>query len=142
MTRREFITLLGGSMVVWPYMARAQQSGHVPLIVFWLGGMPSDPEVQASASAFRDTLRELGWIDGRNIRVARRSYPASFTPEDMNVAAGEITALDPDVIASTRWKFSIDPAGPTCSVVVRSFGRYLTFVGCSDGSSRSCTRVF
>jgi hypothetical protein len=49
---------------------------------------------------------------------------------------------DPDVIASTRWNFSIDPGGPTCSVLVRNLGRNLVFLGCSDGSSRSCTRSF
>jgi hypothetical protein len=49
---------------------------------------------------------------------------------------------DPDVIASTRWHFSIDPAGPTCNVLVRNLGRNLIFTGCSDGSSRSCTRSY
>lgn len=101
MQRREFISLIAGAAAAWPLRVQAQQSGHVPLIVFWIGGMPSDPEVQASTSAFQDTLHERGWIDGRNIRVARRSYPVSFTPEDMNVAASEITALDPDVIVTT-----------------------------------------
>lgn len=49
---------------------------------------------------------------------------------------------DPDIIASTRWNFSIDPAGPSCTVLVRNLGRNLIFTGCSDGSSRSCTRNY
>ena len=100
MRRREFLCVIGGA-AVWPQAVRAQVSGRVPLAVLWLGSNPNDPEVQQNATAFRDTLHGLGWVDGRNIRIAVRSYSSSFTPEDMSVAAVELAALNPDVIVTT-----------------------------------------
>jgi hypothetical protein len=47
---------------------------------------------------------------------------------------------DPDVIVATRWTFTVDPSGPRCTVVIRNFGKSLNFTGCTDGSSRFCTR--
>jgi hypothetical protein len=49
---------------------------------------------------------------------------------------------NPDIIISTRWKFNFGEGAPTCNVFVSGLGRYLTFSGCSDGSSRFCTRSF
>ena len=68
--RREFITLLGGAAIAWPLAARAQQIGQVARVVLWLGGLgPSDPETQRVAAAFRESMRGLGWVDGRNLRI-------------------------------------------------------------------------
>lgn len=48
--------------------------------------------------------------------------------------------IDPERVIFTRWKLSVDPSGPVCNVIVRDFGKTLTFTGCTDGHSRSCTR--
>jgi putative ABC transport system substrate-binding protein len=67
MTRREFITLLGGA-VAWPLAARAQQPGKLQTIGFF-GALTSSAASQWT-SAFVQRLRELGWIEGRNIVIS------------------------------------------------------------------------
>jgi putative ABC transport system substrate-binding protein len=98
MRRREFITLLGGS-VVWPLMARAQQSGRVRSIGVLWGLAENDEAYQSYLSAFKQRVQELGWIDGRNVRIDYR-----FTGGDserIRIAAEELVALAPDVIFVT-----------------------------------------
>jgi putative ABC transport system substrate-binding protein len=102
MRRREFIALLGGAAGGWPLAARAQQqSGRVRHVVIWLGGNVSDPVVQRNAAVFRDTMRGLGWDDGRNMRIDMRWYAASFTGEELGAIAAELAALGPDAIVTT-----------------------------------------
>jgi len=71
MKRREFITLLGGAVAAWPRAARAQQqAGKVPRIGFLSLTSPSDrPPL---LDAFRQGLRELGWVEGQNIVIDYR----------------------------------------------------------------------
>ena len=69
MTRREFITLLGGA-AAWPVLARAQPPTKLPTIGF-LGTIT--PAVQIRwTEAFVQRLRELGWIEGRTIAIEFR----------------------------------------------------------------------
>ena len=70
MKRREFMTLLGASAVVWPFAAWAQQAGKVPTIGF-LGATTPAGGGQLLA-AFVQRLRELGWVDGRNVAIEVR----------------------------------------------------------------------
>jgi putative ABC transport system substrate-binding protein len=70
MTRREFITLLGGAAAVWPLAARAQQAARRPTIGY-MGANTPVVESQRTA-AFVQRLRELGWIEGRNVAVEYR----------------------------------------------------------------------
>jgi putative ABC transport system substrate-binding protein len=67
MKRREFITLLG-SAAAWPLAARAQQAGKLPTIGF-LGSATLLVESQRVA-AFVQRLRQLGWIENRNVAIA------------------------------------------------------------------------
>jgi putative ABC transport system substrate-binding protein len=98
--RREFITLVGGA-AAWPIAAHAQFSGRVARVVFWLGGTStSDPVGQRLASSFREALRELGWIEGRNLTIETRWTAAASTGEDAGAAA-ELIALRPDLIVTT-----------------------------------------
>ena len=71
MHRREFITLLGGAAVAWPLTARAQQSGRVRRIGVLNGTAPTGQNPAAYA-AFLRRLGELGWTDGRNVRIEVR----------------------------------------------------------------------
>src|SRR5262249_49510747 len=67
--RREFITLLGGA-VAWPLAARAQQAGKPPTIGFL--GQSTRSATSEWTTAFVQRLRELGWIDGRNVAIEYR----------------------------------------------------------------------
>jgi putative ABC transport system substrate-binding protein len=93
--RRAFITLLGGAAAAWPLAARAQQAGKLPTIGF-LGASPSI-ETQRVA-AFVQRLRELAWIDGRNLAIEYRW--AEGRNERYTEAAAELVRLKVDVIVT------------------------------------------
>src|SRR5262245_48656138 len=69
MRRREFITLLVGAAVVWPLAARAQRPS-IPVIGFFDATTPADTAYRVSA--FRDGLKEAGFIDGHNVAIEFR----------------------------------------------------------------------
>jgi putative tryptophan/tyrosine transport system substrate-binding protein len=95
--RREFITLLGGAAAAWPLAARAQQPSKLPTIGF-LGANTPSTESQRIA-AFVQRLRELGWIDGRNIAIEYRW--AEGRPERYIEIAAEFVRLKVDVIVTS-----------------------------------------
>src|SRR5262245_1462419 len=68
--RREFITLLGGAAVAWPLAANAQQSGRLRTIGFL--GQSTRSAASEWVAAFVQRLRELGWIEGRNVAIEYR----------------------------------------------------------------------
>ena len=72
MKRREFIALFGGTVAAWPLSARAEQPERVRRIGVLMGYAESDPDAQANVAAFREGLQQLGWAEGRNIRIDRR----------------------------------------------------------------------
>jgi putative ABC transport system substrate-binding protein len=95
MRRREFITLLGGAALAWPLTARAQQPASGRPIVGVLA-----PQSQAASArnveAFRKGLRDLGYVEGRNITLEIRY--ADGLPERLPQLAAELVALRPAVI--------------------------------------------
>jgi putative tryptophan/tyrosine transport system substrate-binding protein len=92
--RREFITLLGGA-TSWPLAARAQQPERMRRIGVLFDLAENDPEGQARIAAFLQGLAQLGWTDGRNVRIDIRWATSS---DDIRKYAGELVALAPDVI--------------------------------------------
>jgi putative ABC transport system substrate-binding protein len=70
MNRRQFITLLGGAAAVWPLAVHAQQAGKLPTIGFL--GQSTRSATSEWTAAFVQRLRELGWIDGRNVAIEYR----------------------------------------------------------------------
>jgi putative ABC transport system substrate-binding protein len=98
MRRRKFITLLGGA-AAWPLAAAAQQTDRVRRVGA-LGALAADdPEGQARLAAFREGLQQLGWIDGRNVRIDSRW--GAGDADDIRKNAKELVALAPDVILAT-----------------------------------------
>jgi putative ABC transport system substrate-binding protein len=95
MQRREFITLLGGTVSAWPLAARAQPA-KLPTIGF-LGASTPTAWSQWTA-AFVQRLRELGWIDGRTVAIEYRW--AEGRAERFNEIAGEFVRLKVDVIVT------------------------------------------
>src|SRR6476660_8946622 len=99
MTRREFITLLGGAAAAWPLTARAQQPQRMRRIGVLIPLAADDPQSQRRMTAFVQGLQELGWTDGRNIRIDSR-WSAGDT-DRMRRHAAELVALAPDVILAS-----------------------------------------
>jgi len=93
--RREFITLLGGAAAGWPLAARAQQE-RMRRIGVLMPGAADDPEFQARITAFLQGLAQLGWLDGRNVRIDTRWGVADA--DRIRKYAAELVALAPDVI--------------------------------------------
>jgi putative ABC transport system substrate-binding protein len=96
MTRRAFISLLGGAAAAWPLAARAQQSAKLPTIGY-LGS--TTPAVESQRiTAFVQRLRELGWIEGRTIAIEVRW--AEARPERFIEIAAEFVRLKVDLIVT------------------------------------------
>ena len=75
MRRREFITLLGGAAVAWPLTARAQQGDRVRRIGVLMGAFDENElEGKRRYSLFTQALADLGWTDGRNVRMERSAF--------------------------------------------------------------------
>jgi len=95
MKRRAFITLLGGA-AAWPLGARAQQTEKVRRIGVLMNRVADDPEAQARFKAFVQGLQQLGWAEGRNVRMDVR-WTAGVA-EQLHKYAEELVALMPDAI--------------------------------------------
>jgi putative tryptophan/tyrosine transport system substrate-binding protein len=94
--RREFISLLGGATAAWPLLARAQQTERMRRIGVLMYQDESDPEATVRFSGFTQALSELGWTDGRNLRMDVRWAGASVDRTWM--FAKELVDLQPSVI--------------------------------------------
>ena len=97
MRRREFIKMIGGGAVTWPLAARAQQSDRVRVI----GSLNilADPEAKLRIAAFKQTLQQLGWTEGTNVRIEARW--AGGDDGRVRKYAAELAALAPDVVLSS-----------------------------------------
>src|SRR5215475_2099943 len=98
MRRRDFITLLGGA-AAWPLAARAQQPERMRRIGVLIPYAADDPEGQARIAAFLQGLQQLGWTEGRNVRIDYR-WSAGDADRARRYAA-ELVALAPDVILAS-----------------------------------------
>jgi putative ABC transport system substrate-binding protein len=115
MRRREFIKVLGGA-AAWPLAARAQQGERVRRIALFPLGAAGDPEADAYVQALRQSLKELGWSDGRNIRIDVRWESADRAHLQADVAAA--LSLDPEVIVSAGTPTTAELAQRTRTVPI------------------------
>jgi putative ABC transport system substrate-binding protein len=97
--RRKFITGFGGAAVAWPLAARAQQADGMRRIGVLMNQAAEDPEGQARLAVFLQGLQELGWTDGRNVRIDYRWAAADV--DRYRTYAAELVALAPDVILAS-----------------------------------------
>ena len=100
MRRREFITLLSGAAVAWPRAARAQQADRMRRVGVLESRAADDPEGRARLAVFAQGLRELGWTEGRNVRIDYR-WSAAGNADRYRTYAAELVALAPDVILAS-----------------------------------------
>jgi putative tryptophan/tyrosine transport system substrate-binding protein len=95
MRRRDFIKAIGGFLAAWPRVGRAQQPDEIRRVGVIIG-VADDPQGRARYEAFRDGMRSLGWIEGRNVKFEVRF--AEGTAELGRKYATEIVALAPDLV--------------------------------------------
>ena len=122
MRRREFVTLVGGT-VAWSLAARAQQPERVRRIGSLTAFAESDMEVQTWYAAFRKRLDELGWVEGHNIHTDYRWSAGNI--ERTQVFAKELVRLNPDVLLSVT-----TPA--TAALQAETHTIPIVFAGVSD----------
>ena len=95
--RRNFIPLLGGA-AAWPLAARAQQGNRVRRIGVLMPGDENEPVWKNRLSALTKALADMGWTDGRNVRMDLR-----WTGADINrirALAQELVGLQPEIIVT------------------------------------------
>ena len=124
--RREFITLLGGAAATSPLTAWAQQAERVRHIGVLSTLSEDDPEAKARSAAFLQTLQDLGWTDGRNVRIDLRW--AAGDDERIRKFVAELIALKPDVILATGVS-SVDPLQRATSTIPIVFAQVTDPVG-------------
>ena len=88
MRRREFIAGLGGA-VAWPMLVHAQQPDRMRRIGVLMGLDENDPLAKPRVSAFTQALADLGWTDGRNVRLD------VLTPIGYECSRGSWSACNP-----------------------------------------------
>jgi putative ABC transport system substrate-binding protein len=98
MKRREFITLVCGT-ALWPWAAYGQQPERTRTIGVLMNTEVEDRPGQARIAALRESLRQLGWADGQNLRIEIR-WGANDVDRDRKFAT-ELVALAPDVILAS-----------------------------------------
>src|SRR5262245_46526104 len=95
--RRQFIRLLGGAAAMaWPLAARAQQRQRVRRIGVLMSFAASDPDSQLRISAFDRGMRDLGWLEGRNLQTEYR-WAGGADDNALRTHARELVGMAPDV---------------------------------------------
>jgi putative ABC transport system substrate-binding protein len=115
MHRRDLIKgIVGSAVAAWPLAARAQETRHIGVL---MNVGPEHPEGQPYIAAFRQALQQLGWTEGRNIRIDIR-WGENDVDRDRKYAA-ELVALAPDVIlaAGTLSVTALQRASRTLPIV-------------------------
>ena len=108
MRRREFIAGLG-SAAVWPVVARALQRERMRRMGVLMGGDENDPDQKRALSAFTQALADLGWTEGRNVRMDLR-----WGGGDANrslALAQELVGLQPDMILTSNTPATLPSSG-------------------------------
>jgi putative ABC transport system substrate-binding protein len=118
--RREFVFTLGGA-AAWPLAAHAQQAGKLPVIGYLSPGSVA-PGPLARHDAFQEGLRELGYVDGKNIAIVYRFADGKF--DRLAELAAELVRLKVDVIVSvvTQASIAAKDATSTIPIVIVSVG--------------------
>jgi ABC-type uncharacterized transport system substrate-binding protein len=105
MRRRDIIAGIAGSAVAWPLATRAQQPERVRRVGVLMYSTADDADGQARLAAFAQALKQLGWSDGRNVRIDTRWA----TADDVRRHATELVALAPDVLVAGTGTATVAP---------------------------------
>jgi len=114
--RRKFLATLGGAAAAWPLTARAQQADRVRRIGVLMNFPSSDPEGKALLAEFTRHLAELGWTEGRNVRIDARWGGSNV--DLMRTLAKELVGLQPDVLLASSTPTTAALAGETQTIPI------------------------
>ena len=117
MRRRDFIKIIAGSTAAWPLTAHAQQAERLRRVFVILGLDEKDVEAQSRVREFRLGMRDLGWINGRNVQIEIR-FPGS-NPDLIKEHVAQVVRLAPDVIVANSIPVmsALHPATSTIPIV-------------------------
>jgi putative ABC transport system substrate-binding protein len=115
--RRDFIRIIAGSALSWPFAVKAQKPDRTRRVSVLLGTPESDPETKSRIRAFRLGMRDAGWVEGRNIQIEYRY--AGLDRDVIKKHVEEATRLAPDLILanSTPVMAAVQPATNTTPIV-------------------------
>jgi putative ABC transport system substrate-binding protein len=113
--RREFITLLGGA-AAWPLAALAQQGGRMRRIGVLMPGDENDPVTKTNVSAFTQALADLGWTDGRNVRMDLLWAAGDISR--IRALAQELVGLQPDIILTSSTPATVAVQRETATIPI------------------------
>jgi putative ABC transport system substrate-binding protein len=130
-TRRDFITLLGGA-AAWPLAVRAQQGDRVRRIGVLMVFDENDPQGKLLYSAFTQALADMGWIDGRNVRMDLRWGGGDINR--IRALAQELVGLQPDVILANSTAVTVALQRETRTIPI-------VFVGATEPVGRVVERL-
>jgi len=123
MLRRGFIGLLGGAAASWPLVARAQPASGVRRVGVLIPVAADSASAQAYLAAFLQRLAQLGWTDGRNLRIEYRSGLGNAA--DTRKHAQELVTIAPDVIL-------VSGAGPLTGLLAATRTIPIVFTSVAD----------
>jgi putative tryptophan/tyrosine transport system substrate-binding protein len=126
MRRREFIAGFSGALAM-PLVVRAQQADSMPRIGVLMNSLPDDPEGQTRYKAFLQGLQQLGWAEGRNVRIDVRWGSVADVDRNRKFAA-ELVSLAPNVILATTTQPTLALQRLTRSIPI-VFAMYLDPIG-------------
>src|SRR5262245_3681938 len=118
--RRKFLATLGGA-AAWPLAARAQQGERVRRVGVLMNGAATETIPQSYVAAFVQELRQLGWTEGRNLRIDVRWNAGDAALA--RIYAAQLIGLTPDVIltaSTTNLTVISKPPTPSQSCSCRS----------------------
>ena len=117
MRRRDFIKIIAGSTAAWPLTAHAQQAERLRRVFVILGLDEKDVEAQSRVREFRLGMRDLGWINGRNVQIEIRF--AGSNPDLIKEHVAQVVRLAPDVIVANSIPVmsALHPATSTIPIV-------------------------
>jgi putative ABC transport system substrate-binding protein len=99
MRRREFITFLGGA-AAWPLAVHAQQRERMRRVGLFLALADNDPETSVRVAALIERLRQLGWVEGRNVQFDFRWIGPASDIDRYRAHAVDLVGLGPDVVVA------------------------------------------
>ena len=115
--RRAFLSLLGGAAAAWPLVTRAQPERMRRIGVLW-PYTEADPDSQSRITSLRQGLQDLGWVEGRNLRLDFRWGASAEDRDRIRRYAMELVALAPDVIVAGSGGIAMELKGATRTVPI------------------------